>query len=92
MKQLFMLCNSCQDLCTRYQYWLVDHKNCACIFLEEAPKPYPPTDLNGHTMSIYAQAVEADRLFTQELIKHMTPKELERFCLENGFAVPEKNQ
>lgn len=48
-----------------------------------------PTSLNGHTMDIYARAVEADRLFTQEMLKTMTPEQINRFCFENGFAVPE---
>lgn len=39
-------------------------------------------------MSAYAQAVEQDRLFTQELLKNMSPEQVNRFCFENGFSVP----
>lgn len=91
MKLMFMFCNNCMAK-IHTKNWSVDSQNCTCIFLEEAPKPYPPIDLNGHTMSIYAQAVEQDRLFFTELMKTMTPEEINRFCFENGFAVPEKNQ
>lgn len=55
-------------------------------------KRYPPTDLNGHTMSVYARAVEADRLFFKEMIKTMTPEEINRFCFENGYTVPEPKE
>jgi hypothetical protein len=34
MKQLFMLCNCCNRLAQQSRIWVVDNKNCACIFLE----------------------------------------------------------
>lgn len=40
-------------------------------------------------MDAYAQAVEQDRLFIQQMIKTMTPEQINRFCFENGFEVPE---
>jgi len=45
-------------------------------------KPYSPT-------AIYAAAMEADRLFTQELFKHLSAEEQQRFCLENGYVMPD---
>ena len=33
--------------------------------------------------------VEQDRLFIKELIKTMTPEQINRFCFENGFEVPD---
>lgn len=50
------------------------------------------TSLNGHTMSIYTQAVEQDRLFMEEMIKTMTPEQINQFCFENGFAVPTQEE
>lgn len=35
MKLMFMLCNNCMYLCAKSKDWLVDYKNCTCIFLEE---------------------------------------------------------
>lgn len=47
---------------------------------------------SGHAVSIYAQAVEQDHLFAQEMIKTMTPEQINRFCFENGFSVPEPKE
>ena len=55
-------------------------------------KPYSPTSLNGHTMHILLvqhEAAKQHRLFIEELVKTGTPEQIKRFCLENGFAVPE---
>lgn len=35
MKLMFMFCNNCVKMCTESKNWLIDHKNCTCIFLEE---------------------------------------------------------
>lgn len=43
-------------------------------------------------MDVYQQAVEQDRLFIQELIKTMTPEQINRFCFENGFEVPKPSK
>ena len=39
-------------------------------------------------MDAYQRAVEQDRLFIQEMIKTMTPEQINQFCFENGFEVP----
>lgn len=40
-------------------------------------------------MQVYAESVEQDRLFAQHMMKTMTPEQINRFCFENGFSVPE---
>jgi hypothetical protein len=59
------------------------------------PTPYSPTSLNGHTMHIFLvqhETAKQDRLFNEEMMKTMTPEQIKRFCLENGFAVPEPKE
>lgn len=41
------------------------------------------------TMDAYAQAVEQDRKFMEKMVATMTPEQVNRFCFENGFPVPE---
>lgn len=36
----------------------------------------------------YEKAVEQDRLAIQEMLKTMTPEQINKFCFENGFEVP----
>jgi hypothetical protein len=40
-------------------------------------------------MDAYQLAVELDRRLHNEMIKNMTPEQINRFCFENGFEVPE---
>ena len=41
------------------------------------------------TMDAYAQAVEQDRKFMEKMLKTLTPEQVNRFCFENGYSVPE---
>lgn len=45
--------------------------------------------LQAVAMDAYAQAIEQDRLFAQRMMKTMTPEQINQFCFENGFSVPE---
>lgn len=85
MKLLFMLCNNCMYLCTQSKNWLVDHKNCTCIFIEPMP-------LHGvmPVLMVQHEAAKQAAEWIREAVKHMSQEELERFCFENGFTVPEK--
>lgn len=57
--------------------------------LREMVKPSPSISLNANTIHVYARAVEEDRKFTQRMMQTMTPEQINRFCFENGFSVPE---
>ena len=48
--------------------------------------------LQAVAMNAYAQAIEQDRLFAQRMMKTMTPEQINRFCFENGYAVPEPKE
>lgn len=37
---------------------------------------------------VYAQAIEQDRLFFEQMLKTMTPEQINQFCFENGFEIP----
>lgn len=46
-------------------------------------------ELQTVAIDAYAQAIEQDRLFAQRMMKTMTPEQINRFCFENGYSVPE---
>lgn len=48
--------------------------------------------LQAVAMDAYAQAIEQDRLFAQRMMKTMTPEQINRFCFENGYSVPEPKE
>lgn len=85
MKLLFMLCNNCMRLCTQSQYWLVDHKNCACIFIEEA-EPKMPIFMVQH------EAAKQEREMYELAKNTMSIEQFSRYCFENGYAVPEPKE
>ena len=48
--------------------------------------------LQAGAMTAYAQAIEQDRLFAQRMMQTMTTEQVNRFCFENGFSVPEPKE
>ena len=48
--------------------------------------------LQAGAMTAYAQAIEQDRLLAQRMMKTMTPEQINRFCFENGYSVPEPKE
>lgn len=48
--------------------------------------------LQAVAMNAYAQAIEQDRLIAQRMMKTMTPEQINRFCFENGYSVPEPKE
>lgn len=48
--------------------------------------------LQAVAMNAYAQAIEQDRLFAQRVMQTMTTEQVNRFCFENGYSVPEPKE
>lgn len=152
MKLMFMFCSNCLDMATNSRNWLVDHKKCQCIFLEEMEKPMilnrktywsnglityremevqdetlfkaeqqrrvtngpgidsveffdfrgrryyqfdKPKSLNAHTMQVFevqCEAAKMERNMFEAMMVHGTKEELQRYCLENGMAMPSENR
>lgn len=54
-----------------------------------------PTSLNGHTIGIFLvqheAAKQAKEMF-EIILNTMTPEQINRFCFENGYSVPEPKE